>query len=180
MKARTQLPMSSNHIVGTHRSARSDIKSGPTQNVSLSGEGWGGRSVFRTSQLGFLFHTTRSRPRRSRGRRVTFLLLLLAQASAPAAEEPLRAPSIVRRCDRTGDADEVVVCGRRDEAERYRLPIRPEGFDKNGPVDSVSRERHRLYEVGETGLYSCSNVGPGGYTGCAWKEFKGRLEQHGK
>jgi hypothetical protein len=87
---------------------------------------------------------------------------------------------IVPRCDRSADADEVVVCGRRNEAERYRLPIRPEGFDKNGTIPSVSRERHRLYEVGETGLYSCSNVGPGGYTGCGLKNFKAKLEQHGK
>ena len=105
------------------------------------------------------------------------LLFLLAQAAEPAPE--VRQPRIIRRCE-TGEGEEIVVCGRRDETERYRLPIRPGGFDRNGVVDSVSRERHRLYEVGETGLYSCSNVGPGGYTGCSWKEFKGRLEQHGK
>ena len=109
------------------------------------------------------------------------LLLLFAQAAQPGPEEGnIRPFSIVRRCEAGEEGDDIVVCGRRDRTERYRLPIRPEGFDVNGTVDSVSRERHRLYEVGETGLYSCSNVGPGGHTGCAWKEFKGRLEQHGK
>ena len=107
------------------------------------------------------------------------LLLLLAQAAGPAPQDAPKPLQIIRRCE-TGEGEEIVVCGRRDETERYRLPIRPGGFDRNGVVDSVSRERHRLYEVGETGLYSCSNVGPGGYTGYSWKEFKGRLEQHGK
>ena len=111
------------------------------------------------------------------------LFLLAAQAVGPAAGEEsyiAQLPPIVRRCDPTEEAEEIVVCGRRSQADRYRLPIRDEGFDVNGTTDSVSRDRHRLYEVGESGLYSCSTVGPGGYTGCAWKEFKGTLEQHGK
>lgn len=109
------------------------------------------------------------------------LLILAAQAAqAGPGDEAMRPPSIVPRCTPGGEGEEIVVCGRRDQTERYRLPIRPQGFDRNGTIDSVSRERHRLYEVGETGLYSCSNVGPGGYTGCSWKEFKAHLEQHAR
>ena len=117
---------------------------------------------------------------------MSLALLLVAQAAQlepedsanPYMEQAARTSPVVKRCDRA--AEEIVVCGRRNEAERYRLPIRPDGFDVNGPIPSVSRERHRLYEVGETGLYSCSNVGPGGYTGCAWKQFKWDVEQKGK
>jgi hypothetical protein len=115
------------------------------------------------------------------------LLLLFAQVAGPALEERGSSSAdaaasfrIVPRCDRGAEGEEIVVCGRRDEAEPYRLPIRPDGFDKNGHIPSVSRERHRLYEVGDTGLYSCSNVGPGGYTGCAFKDFKAKVEQQGK
>ncbi len=110
------------------------------------------------------------------------LIQLVPGSGGPAtrSEDLVSSFRIVPRCDRSAGADEVVVCGRRNEAARYRLPIRPEGFDKNGTIPSVSRERHRLYEVGETGLYSCSNVGPGGYTGCGLKNFKAKLEQHGK
>ena len=111
---------------------------------------------------------------------MSLLLLLLAQAVQPEAGEGARPFTIVRRCQPAEEGEEIVVCGRRDPTERYRLPIRDQGFDVNGTTVSVSRERHRLYEVGETGLYSCSTVGPGGYTGCAWKEFKGRVEQKGK
>lgn len=87
------------------------------------------------------------------------------------------------RCERRSDSlseEELVVCGRRVEPDRYRLPIRPERFDPGGTVDSVSRERHRLYEVGDAGIGSCSTVGPGGWTGCAFKKFKADVEQYGK
>jgi hypothetical protein len=109
-------------------------------------------------------------------------LLLVAQ---PADAGPVEAPRIVPdgRCARPSDnlsEDELVVCGRRIEPNRYRLPIRPDRFDPSGQVDSVSRERHRLYEVGDSGIGSCSTVGPGGWTGCAFKKFKADVEQYGK
>jgi hypothetical protein len=78
-------------------------------------------------------------------------------------------------------SEEIVVCGSRSEAARQRLPrIVSDRFDPNGMVDSVSRERHRMYEVGDSGIGSCSTSGPGGTEGCSWKRFKERLEQHGK
>jgi hypothetical protein len=46
-------------------------------------------------------------------------------------------------------------------------------------MESVSRERHKLMEVGDTGIHSCSVVGPGGWTGCDLKVIK-RAEQQGK
>lgn len=72
----------------------------------------------------------------------------------------------------SGESSELVVCGRRGDSP-YRLPLVHDGFDPDGPVDSVSRERHRLYEVGDVGIGSCSTVGGGGWTGCdsiAWKQ----------
>ena len=53
-------------------------------------------------------------------------------------------------------------------------------FDPGGTVESVSRERHRLYEVGESGIGSCSPSGPGGTEGCSFRRFKQMLEQYGK
>ena len=80
-------------------------------------------------------------------------------------------------CRQTGEAEEIVVCGRRDQDERYRLPIRPDRFDPKGPVDSVSRERHRLVQEGDSGIGSCSTDGPGGWTGCFHRNTKRRCEQ---
>ncbi|HEX8193537.1 MAG TPA: hypothetical protein VF552_11635 [Allosphingosinicella sp.] len=97
--------------------------------------------------------------------------LPLAPASAqPPSAAPAPAPEVP--CTAPADPQEIVVCGRSDDA-RYRLPVPGGGFDPRGVVDSVSRERNRLLEVGAAGIHSCSTVGPGGWTGCdlrRWRE----------
>lgn len=95
-------------------------------------------------------------------------------------EEARRKLAIDRRCPPQGEGEEIVVCGRRVETERYRLPIREGGFDPKGEMESVSRERNKLFEEGDSGIGSCSTVGPGGWTGCGARDFKRRLEQEGK
>jgi hypothetical protein len=89
---------------------------------------------------------------------------------------------IVPRCSsQASSSDEILVCGRRSETERQRLnTIIDDRFDPGGTVESVSRERHRLYEVGESGIGSCSPSGPGGVEGCSFRRFKQMLEQYGK
>jgi hypothetical protein len=78
-------------------------------------------------------------------------------------------------CDQPADAPEIVVCGRSDDAQ-YRLPS-PDGFDPRGLIDSVSRERNRLMDVGAAGIHSCSAVGPGGWTGCDLRRWRHAHEQ---
>ena len=68
-------------------------------------------------------------------------------------------------CPRSTD-DQVVVCARRPEAERYRLPPK---FRPSGPPqarESWANKAKPLETAGATGTFSCSPVGPGGYTGC--------------
>jgi hypothetical protein len=68
-------------------------------------------------------------------------------------------------CPRSTD-DEVVVCARRPEAERYRIPQR---YRETGPPQasqSWANKAKVLETVGDTGTNSCSPVGPGGHTGC--------------
>jgi len=68
-------------------------------------------------------------------------------------------------CPRSTD-DEVVVCARRPEAERYRIP---EKLRQGGSLQSrtawAARARSLEY-VGRSGPQSCSPVGPAGHTGC--------------
>lgn len=62
-------------------------------------------------------------------------------------------------------ADEITVCARKDESERYRIPepLR----DLQSPQNEAWNNRVIAYEtVGRTGVMSCSPVGPGGSTGC--------------
>lgn len=68
-------------------------------------------------------------------------------------------------CPRSTD-DQVVVCARRPEAERYRLPqqYRPSGTRQQ--KTAWANKARALETVGSTGTNSCSPVGPGGFTGC--------------
>ena len=74
-------------------------------------------------------------------------------------------------CPRSTD-DEVVVCARKPESERYRIP---EKFRSGGPRQSreawVNKAR-ALETVGSTGINSCSPVGPAGFTGCLSQVIK--------
>ena len=68
-------------------------------------------------------------------------------------------------CPRSTD-DEIVVCARKPEAERYRIP---ESLRQGGSLQSRQAwaARAKQFEtVGRTGINSCSPVGPGGWTGC--------------
>jgi hypothetical protein len=68
-------------------------------------------------------------------------------------------------CPRSTD-DQVVVCARRPEAERYRIPpkLRPGGTRQQ--TQSWAQNSKVLETVGSTGTNTCSPVGPGGFTGC--------------
>jgi hypothetical protein len=68
-------------------------------------------------------------------------------------------------CPRSTDS-EVVVCARKPETERYRIPER---YRESGPRQTRQSwaQKAKAFEyVGQTGTMSCSAVGPGGYTGC--------------
>ena len=68
-------------------------------------------------------------------------------------------------CPRSTD-DEIVVCARKAETERYRIPER---LRQGGSLQARQSwaARARTFEtVGATGTNSCSPVGPGGFTGC--------------
>ncbi|HYI43591.1 MAG TPA: hypothetical protein VD768_08220 [Sphingomicrobium sp.] len=68
-------------------------------------------------------------------------------------------------CPRSTD-DDIVVCARRPEAERYRIPERlREGGSLQSRTAWAARARSLEY-VGRTGIQSCSPVGPAGHTGC--------------
>lgn len=68
-------------------------------------------------------------------------------------------------CPRSTD-DEVVVCARKPEGERYRIPERlREGGDRQ-QREAWANKARQLETVGATGINSCSPVGPGGFTGC--------------
>lgn len=80
--------------------------------------------------------------------------------------------------------DEITVCARKPESERYRIP---EGLrDHPSPQNEAWTNRVTSYErVGAAGTQSCSAVGAGGWTGCmhnfianAYAEKKSSADTH--
>lgn len=71
------------------------------------------------------------------------------------------------KCPTNSDGEEIVVCQRLDEAERFRIPPNlraPTGRPQAN--ESWALRSQAALEAGQTGTGSCSTVGPGGQTGC--------------
>ena len=62
--------------------------------------------------------------------------------------------------------DEIIVCARLPEDDRYRIPARLRN-DPNAPANqSWAQRAAELSYIGASGIGSCSTAGPGGFTGC--------------
>jgi hypothetical protein len=68
-------------------------------------------------------------------------------------------------CPRSTD-DAIVVCARKPETERYRIPERYRDSGPRQTRQSWAQKAKSFEYVGRTGIQSCSAVGPGGNTGC--------------
>jgi hypothetical protein len=74
-------------------------------------------------------------------------------------------------CPTSSNPDEIIVCARRPEEERYRIPKDLREQEKAEAIareDRVGANRAALASgrPSATGIGSCSTVGPGGATGC--------------
>ncbi|MBS0474007.1 MAG: hypothetical protein JSR28_02510 [Proteobacteria bacterium] len=93
-----------------------------------------------------------------------------APATAQEAAEPKVNQLIIFGDDKCPESDggEIVVCARKAESERYRIPAILR--DTQSPQNEAWTNKVLAYEtVGRGGAQSCSPVGPGGWTGCASK-----------
>lgn len=92
------------------------------------------------------------------------------QEQAPAAQSGSERVNLVivygdDPCPQSQGSD-IVVCARKGEEERYRIP-EPLRGDPNQPSHQAWGERVKSMEyVGRSGTESCSPVGGGGATGC--------------
>ena len=66
----------------------------------------------------------------------------------------------------TSDGQEIVVCARKPEAERFRIPSEL----RAGGVNSWRERAKDLEFAGAGGTQSCSASGTGGWTGC-WNQL---------
>ncbi|WP_294079254.1 hypothetical protein [Sphingomonas sp.] len=111
--------------------------------------------------------------------RILFALAATAIVAVPAA---LPLPAAAQngtliiygddKCPTNADGEEIVVCVRRPAEERYRIPKDL----RDGPVTPQQqswavRQRSAL-TAGDTGIGSCTTVGPGGGIGCSTREIQ--------
>jgi hypothetical protein len=108
------------------------------------------------------------------------LLLAGAAVAAGLAAAPAAAQDTGRRITRIViygndpcpvSESEIIVCARRPDNERYRIPEGLRGPSPDDPASQSWADRAESLEyVGRTGPQSCSPVGPGGFTGC-WNQL---------
>ena len=113
------------------------------------------------------------------------MMALAATAAAVGGVAVLPAPAVAQSqgnvaeiivygndpCPRSTD-DQVVVCARRPETERYRIAPKLRQSGTPQEMESWAVRSKSLETAGATGINSCSPVGPAGYTGCLQKLIK--------
>ena len=113
------------------------------------------------------------------------ILTLAATATLAGGLAALPAPAMAQSSDRVSEIivygsdpcprstdDQVVVCARTPEAERYRIPEKLRNGGSRQSRQAWANRARALETVGATGINSCSPVGPAGFTGCMMQVIK--------
>jgi hypothetical protein len=107
------------------------------------------------------------------------LLLLSLAAAAPFFVTPVQAQAPEAGAEKvkqvivygddpcpTSAGDEISVCARMPDKERYRIPSALRTDPNDPKVQSWLNRAESIEYVGKSGTDSCSPVGGGGFTGC--------------
>lgn len=78
----------------------------------------------------------------------------------------------------TSNGEEIVVCARRPENDRYRIPEELRSSVNKGAPTWSERAKSIEY-VGASGTSSCTPSGPGGWTGC-WSQLMRQAREERK
>jgi hypothetical protein len=91
-----------------------------------------------------------------------------AAAAAPTGAEPRVNQLIIYGEDPCppGNNDEIIVCARLPEGDRFRIPPNLRDNPNDPANNSWANRALELSYAGRTGTDSCSTVGGGGFTGC--------------
>jgi hypothetical protein len=90
-------------------------------------------------------------------------------AAAASGPEDVRVNQLIIYGDETcppSTDEEIVVCARKPESERFRIPENLRDNPNDPRSNSWSNKAIELSYVGRTGIGSCTPTGPGGSIGC--------------
>lgn len=96
----------------------------------------------------------------------------LALSPAPASAQYAERVLIIYGdddCPTNTNGEEIVVCSRRPESERYRIPKELRPRSQSPDAQSWAARSAATLDTGAAGAGSCSATGASGWTGC-WAE----------
>jgi hypothetical protein len=76
------------------------------------------------------------------------------------------------KCPTNSDGDEIVVCVRRPAGERFRIPTELRDTEVSPQRESWAVRQRSALTAGDTGIGSCTTVGPGGGIGCSTRDIQ--------
>jgi hypothetical protein len=83
-----------------------------------------------------------------------------------------------QQCPTDAQGNEVVVCTRRGAEEQYRIPKEMRDFKVTPQNEAWAQRLQPVMAAGDTGVNSCSTVGPGGQTGCFLKQAQADRQEN--
>lgn len=107
------------------------------------------------------------------------MLMIMALAIGPDLAEAARREVARQECRLKDEAEVITVCGRREERNRYQVTDPAAPYDPGGNVKGAMTERMGWISHGDSGIGSCSNIGPSAGTGCFEKTWRRSLQQKG-
>ncbi|GAA4000970.1 hypothetical protein GCM10022211_09510 [Sphingomonas humi] len=107
------------------------------------------------------------------------LWLLSLAAAGPDLGEAARREVARQECRLRDEGADVTVCGRREQKNRYQVTDPTAPYDPGGNVKGAMTERMGWIAEGDSGIGSCSNIGPSAGTGCFEKAWRRTLQQKG-